>query len=98
MSGDRSAVENGMTSSISENGWVSENEVPLDHQNREPIAIVGFSMRFPQGVESEDSFWKFLVEKRCASTDFPSERLSASARYHPDGSRRDTVSSIYTTV
>ena len=58
----------------------------------EPIAVIGFSFKFPQEADSTDSFWKLLMEKRSTATEFPQDRLSVSAFYHPDASRGSTVS------
>ncbi|KAK8018590.1 hypothetical protein PG991_007780 [Apiospora marii] len=41
------------------------------------IAICGFSIKFPGDAVSTDSFWQMLVEKRCAMSPFPAERLSS---------------------
>lgn len=60
----------------------------------EPIAIVGLSLRFPQDATTVDKFWKVLLEQRCTVTPFPEDRLSVSGNYHPDPSRRDTVSKL----
>lgn len=60
----------------------------------EPIAVVGLSLRFPQDATTVDSFWKLLLEQRCAVTPFPEDRLSVSGNYHPDPNRRDTVSRV----
>ncbi|KAF2490386.1 reducing type I polyketide synthase [Lophium mytilinum] len=57
----------------------------------EPIAIVGFSFKFPGGCETADSFWEALLEKRNTATEFPKDRLSASAVYHPQLNRRGTI-------
>lgn len=58
----------------------------------EPIAIVGFSFKFPGDADATDSFWSMLMEKRSTATKFPKDRISASSLYHPDSNRRDTVS------
>ncbi len=58
----------------------------------EPIAIVGFSLKFPQEATSQEAFWSMLLEKRCAMTEWPSERLNFEAFHHPDKNRNDTVS------
>ena len=57
----------------------------------EPIAVVGFSIKFPQDATSHESFWKMLMEKRCSMTEWPQDRLNLDAFYHPDSSRPDTV-------
>ena len=57
----------------------------------EPVAVVGFSLRFPENAISADSFWEMLMEGRCTATEFPEDRLSVDAVYHPDENRRGTV-------
>ena len=59
-----------------------------------PIAIVGFSLKFPQEATSPEAFWEMLVERRCSMTEWPKERLNLDAFYHPDRDRPDTVKSI----
>ncbi|KAF7879091.1 hypothetical protein EAF04_000291 [Stromatinia cepivora] len=50
----------------------------------EPLAVVGFSHKFPQDATTAESFWEMLVEGRCASSEFPSERLNIDAFYQAD--------------
>lgn len=57
-----------------------------------PLAIIGFSLRFPQDAVSPESFWKLIMEKRCASSDFPASRMNIDAHYHPDSNRLDSLS------
>ena len=49
----------------------------------EPIAIIGFSLRFPQDATSPEAFWKMLMEKRSAMTDVPSDRFNVDAFHQP---------------
>lgn len=58
----------------------------------EPIAVVGFSFKFPRDADTTDSFWNMLMERRSTATKFPKDRISASSLYHPDPNRRGTVS------
>ena len=77
----------------------SARDVPpmsQDHDLVEPIAIVGFSLRFPENAISADSFWDMLMEGRCTATEFPEDRVSVDATYHPDENRRGTVSTVET--
>lgn len=60
----------------------------------EPIAVIGFSLQFPDTADSSENFWKMLIENRCVSQPFPKERISGTAIYHPDSSRHDTVGNI----
>ena len=80
------------------NELASAHEVPkLWHSSPadgalEPLAIVGFSLKFPQEATSQEAFWSMLMEKRCAMTEWPSDRLNVEAFYHADKTRNDTVS------
>jgi acyl transferase domain-containing protein len=57
----------------------------------EPVAIVGFSIKFPGDADSAESFWKLISEKQCASSRFPRDRVNIDAFYHPDSTRLDSV-------
>ena len=57
----------------------------------EAIAVIGFSLKFPQDAVSPASFWRMLEEKRCAMTEWPRNRINLDSFYHPDNDRRDTV-------
>ena len=50
----------------------------------EPIAIIGYSVKFPQNMTSPDSLWKALAERKSAMTEFPKSRLNIDAFYNPD--------------
>ena len=63
-----------------------------DKDSMDPIAIVGFSLTFPEEATSADSLWKMMVEGRCAASKWPETRLNGSAFYHPDRNRLDSVS------
>lgn len=58
----------------------------------EPLAIVGFSFKFPGAGSSTDAFWKMLMETKCVATEFPSSRFKLDVHYHPDRSRSDSFS------
>ncbi|RYP80319.1 hypothetical protein DL770_006266 [Monosporascus sp. CRB-9-2] len=49
------------------------------------------SFRFPQGAETSDDLWKLLVERRCATTEFPRDRFNIDAFWHPDHRRQNTI-------
>ncbi|KAE9365744.1 BcPKS1, polyketide synthase [Stipitochalara longipes BDJ] len=57
----------------------------------EPIAVVGLSLKFPQDAVSPDGFWKLMKEKRCAMTEWPSDRLNIDAFHHADKDRPNTI-------
>lgn len=56
-----------------------------------PIAIVGYSLRFPQKATSSEAFWRMLVEGRSARTEVPGDRFNVDAFYHPNSTRHDSV-------
>ena len=71
----------------------SGGEAELANEPYEPLAVVGFSLKFPQEATSVEGFWKMLLEKRCAMTEWPEDRLNIDAFYHPDNTQRGTVRS-----
>lgn len=56
-----------------------------------PIAVVGMSFRFPQGLESAESFWEALEEGRSAWSTFPKDRINPDGVYDPDEERLNAV-------
>lgn len=63
-----------------------------DHDRLEPIAVIGFSVKFPQEATTAEGFWNLLVQGRSAMTEIPGDRFNINAFYHPDANRHDTVS------
>lgn len=57
----------------------------------EPVAVVGLSLKFPDDADSVESFWSMLTEGRCASQDFPQDRLNLDAFYDANPDKRGTV-------
>ncbi|CAK4031885.1 polyketide synthase [Lecanosticta acicola] len=49
----------------------------------EPLAIIGLATRFPDDADSTENLWKFLLDKRCAHSPFPADKIGAG-HYHPD--------------
>ncbi|KNG87291.1 putative polyketide synthase [Aspergillus nomiae NRRL 13137] len=70
--------------------WPQETQGTRSHS--EPLAIVGFALRFPDGVASDDEFWDMIWRGRSATSNFPGDRLSIDGFYHPDKSRQSTLS------
>lgn len=58
---------------------------------REPLAIVGFSLKFPQDAVSEEGFWDMLLKARMAQTEIPKDRLNIDAFYGRKQNVYDTV-------
>jgi|TARA_R110002003_G_scaffold9_36_gene678 acyl transferase domain-containing protein len=64
----------------------------LDQQgSKEAIAIIGFALKFPQDVTSEENLWKLLMERRTTKTDVPSNRWNLDGFYKPHGNWPGTV-------
>lgn len=82
---------NPMTDTLESHEIASRKQSPT-HGALEPIAIVGFSFKFPQEATSQEAFWSMLMEKKCAMTEWPKDRLNIGAFHHPDKDRIDTVS------
>ncbi|KAM3083977.1 hypothetical protein ACMFMG_001916 [Clarireedia jacksonii] len=56
----------------------------LDSNVLEPLAIVGFSHKFPEDATTAEAFWKMLEEGRCVSSEFPRDRMNIDAFYQAD--------------
>jgi hypothetical protein len=78
-------TENGVNGMNMEQSGLSETST------REPIAIVGFSLKFPQDATSSKAFWTMLLEGRSANTEIPKNRMNADAFYKHNGTGYDTV-------
>lgn len=57
----------------------------------EPIAIVGYAFRFPEDAVDDQQFWNMMMEKRCVSSDAPTDRWNVAGWHHPDKRRRGQV-------
>ena len=83
---------------ISENDYsTDQDDTPAEQDVLEGLAIVGFSLKFPQDASSPDKFWTMLTEGRCASTPFPSDRMNIDAFYNSGGDRQGTVRTDFST-
>ncbi len=49
-----------------------------------PIAIVGMGMRLPGGINSSESFWDMLVNKKDGRCRVPEDRYNVDAFYSPN--------------
>ncbi|NES04120.1 MAG: type I polyketide synthase, partial [Okeania sp. SIO2F4] len=56
----------------------------IDTATTEPIAIIGTACRFPGGVDTPESYWKFLKESKDGRVEIPKERWNNDEYYNPD--------------
>jgi acyl transferase domain-containing protein/SAM-dependent methyltransferase len=56
----------------------------MDRREKEPIAIVGFGLRFPGGARDEFSFWQILAQGVNTVTEIPGDRWNLDDYYDPD--------------
>jgi acyl transferase domain-containing protein len=47
----------------------------------EPLAVVGFSFKLPQGIEDESHLWEVLSNGRNLMTEWPDSRANIDAFY-----------------
>src|SRR5262249_46853357 len=55
-----------------------------ERSQREPIAIVGMSCRFPGGADSPEAFWQKLRDGIDCISEVPPERWDVDAYYDPN--------------
>lgn len=63
----------------------------LDGFDDDPVVVCGFSIKCPQDATSADALWNMILERRCASTEFPADRTNLLG-FHRDNKRANTVS------
>lgn len=47
----------------------------------DPIAVVGFSFKFPEAGDSESAFWEVLENGRNVMTEWPKSRSNVDSFY-----------------
>ena len=98
MSVNGSSSPKGLTNGILNARPEFASQNPKECDEVESLAIIGFSLEFPDEVTSSDSLWKLLMEKRNTVKEFPRDRLNVDAMYHPDSNRRGQVSNETSSV
>ncbi|MBZ9674330.1 type I polyketide synthase [Mesorhizobium sp. ES1-1] len=58
--------------------------VDLSQTQQHSVAVIGIGCRFPGAIDDAQSYWKFLLEKKCAIIDIPSDRWNIDAFYDPN--------------
>ncbi|PVI00072.1 polyketide synthase PksD [Periconia macrospinosa] len=59
----------------------------------EPIAIVGYAFKLPQGIEDESSLWEVLEQGRSVMTEWPANRVNVNAFSQTHVGRNNTLPS-----
>ncbi|KAL3259207.1 hypothetical protein ABHI18_005413 [Aspergillus niger] len=54
---------------------------PMQTSDLEPIAVIGFGLKFPQQASTPAGFWDLLIQGRSARTETPADRFNAEAFY-----------------
>lgn len=70
------------------------NDLVTEDRELEPIAVVGFAFKLPQGATTTEAFWQMLLDGRSAMTEVPKDRWNVDAFYHPDPERYDSVGCV----
>ena len=84
-----------MSSNVRGETWNSssmEHPTSSGRSLYEPVAVVGYSLKFPQDATSPASFWKMLEDRRCAMAECPKDRMNIDGYYNPEGVKHDAVS------
>ena len=89
--GDNIWKNNGRSSDCEMSDAESRKFCASNADRHQPLAVVGFSLRFPQEATSTESFWSMMMEGRSAMTEYPKSRMNIDSFYCPDASRRDSV-------
>lgn len=61
----------------------------------EPIAIIGFSFKLPQGTTDESALWEMLESGRNVMTEWPDTRLTIDSLYDGGSRNQNTVGLYY---
>lgn len=97
-SGEKTSIHNSETNGTHESNktWKGDFDLSgrsLDHPNAtmEPLAIVGMAFQFPSGAVTEELFWDAIMNQRCASKNFPKDRMNIDAFYNVDKEKPNSI-------
>lgn len=45
----------------------------------EPLAVIGFSVKFPGDADTPEGFWRMVKNKECAFQEWPKDRMNFEA-------------------
>jgi hypothetical protein len=62
-----------------------------DYDVLEPLAIIGFSLEYPQDADTPEGFWSVLEEGRDVVTDWPKDRINLDAFFYRDENQEQKV-------
>lgn len=61
-----------------------------NHVGGEPIAVIGFGLKFPQKASSPAAFWDLLIHGGSARSEVPADRYNADAFHRVGGNKVKT--------
>lgn len=64
----------------------------LENDPVEPLAIVGFSFKYPQEADTTEGLWTVLKEKRDVMTEWPKDRINLESFFYKDEGQKQNVS------
>ncbi len=67
----------------------------IEHDRREPIAIVGMGCRFPGAADTPEEFWRVLHDGVDAMSEVPPERWDLDAIYDPEPGKPGKICTRY---
>ncbi len=69
-----------------EKGTEEENKIKGTVKEKEPVAIIGIGLRFPE-AETKEEFWNMLAEGKSGIIDIPKERWDVEKYYDSTGTQ-----------
>src|SRR5690349_21061164 len=74
MTGTEDRLVEALRAALTENSFLAKANAELTAAAKEPIAIVGMSVRLPGGVSGPDDLWELLCRGSDAIGGFPTDR------------------------